>query len=74
MQNVVKMCGVAGLFALLEEKLLGATSKCHTIPLCEVGAVHLELNIIDQQAQGAKLAFFLLIGNKSLKTLQNQLF
>lgn len=64
-------CSVAGWFALLEDKLLGATSECHMIPLCKAGAVHLELNIIDQQAQGAKLAIFLFIGNKSLKALQN---
>lgn len=51
--------------------MLGATSKCHMIPLCKGGAVHLELNIIDQQAQGAQLAIFLFIGNKSLKALQN---
>lgn len=31
------------------------------------GAVDLELNVMDQQAQGAKLAVFLLICNKSLK-------
>lgn len=57
---------------MLQDKLLVATSKCHTIPLCKVGAVHLELKVIDQQAQGAKLAIFLLIGNKSLKALQGQ--
>lgn len=46
--------------------MLGATSKCHMIPLCKGGAVHLELNIIDQQAQGAQLAIFLYLFEEML--------
>lgn len=60
------------MVCIAQDKLLGTTSKCHMIPLCKAGAGHLELNLIDQQAQGAKLAVFLLIGNKSLTALQDQ--
>lgn len=52
-------------------QIAGCHFECHMIPLCKAGAVHLELNINNQQAQGAKLAIFLFIGNKSLKALQN---
>lgn len=52
-------------------EVVGCHSQCHSIPL---GEAVLELNVVDEYAQGLWAVLFLWISDKSLKTPQNLFF